>query len=292
MLAGTLIGLFAWYWQWAAWLAKVAAIVGLVAVRADLVHASVWALEPDIMLRLARQLLTTGIWGIGHQPVKGGPLVFFWLVEFLIVVGATALMARAQSRKPFCEITGSWARHMLVPIRFGPLPETAGWRARFAENPAGLFAALEALPMSGPGFSSLSLYVCAARTHVYASVVSTRISIDEGKEWRFRETVVEHLRIDAALAEAALQRWQAPPMQQAPIKAVPVTQLAGDDTGTLQAKQKAQTDEQPKRLRDRFIENTAQAGVSLAAVMMCSVAEAAFSGADNASADTDADASD
>lgn len=134
-----------------------------------------------------------------------------WLPELLMLVVLPAGAAAQQALHPFCEVSGSWARRQLVPLKFGPVPDDAAWRARLAAEPAALFDRLDGLPRRAPGLSSLSLYVCPARNHAYATIVNTVVAIEDGGESRRSQTVVKHLRVDCALAEAALRRWQAEP---------------------------------------------------------------------------------
>ncbi|MEO7494979.1 MAG: hypothetical protein ABIT83_02310 [Massilia sp.] len=188
----------------------------------------------------------------------GGPALYaLWIVEAAAMSALPAWAAVRQSRKPFCEVTGSWARRQLVPVKFGAIVDEAAFRARIGANPSELFDALNALSPRAPGLATVSLYVCGARNHVYASVENTFIAIENGKEKRSSRVIVKDLRVDCALAEAALRCWHAP-LMPAPEPAPQVT-LRDPDDG------------EPRQ--DLF-----DIGAGIAGAMLCAVAEAAFDG--------------
>jgi hypothetical protein len=155
--------------------------------------------HPTAMWVAIRQLNETGTWSLKSSTPTGVLLGLIWVVEALIILGGTYLMARAQATEPFSETSNEWATE-----------ETLAHPLTFAQDAATTRTALETgqfhhlaphtSPEADAPFARLKLH-SAPNDHNcrYLTLENVTTTIDKkGKATQSTTTVVQHLAISPA----------------------------------------------------------------------------------------------
>ena len=126
-IAGGLIGM---YFHWAAWIDLVANIsdtmgndrIGVAISNIEIFQFLYFVNNPSILFEAIAQVNEFGTWGIKSSTVSGTFLTVIWILELLIVVGATVLFSFEQSKNPFSEKLNQWNEEM-PPKLFGQITD-------------------------------------------------------------------------------------------------------------------------------------------------------------------------
>jgi hypothetical protein len=175
--------------------------------------------HPGAMWLAMRKVNETGTWSLKGSTPSGVFLGVIWVVEALIILGGTYLMAKAQATEPFSETSNEWATE-----------ETLAHPVAFAQDAATTRTALETgqfhhlTPHTGTGtedpFARLKLH-SAPNDHTcrYLTLENVTTTLDKkGKPSQSTATVVQHLAISPATFEELRRRFgQLPASQPAPV---------------------------------------------------------------------------
>lgn len=155
--AGAAVGCFAWYAQWAAWIAMndhlVAAAVSSASTPETVLRLFV---RPDLMATVA-----VGIVQDSSSMVARSFFILVWLSEFATFLLLPRIAGARRASAPFCEQTEQWAREIVVPVAFRFIDEPDVVRRRLEHNPEELVAVLgPPIDESARYFSEVSLFRC------------------------------------------------------------------------------------------------------------------------------------
>jgi hypothetical protein len=210
-----LVGLVAVYLQWSAYLTLLfnSETTGT-GKDADTATSFSISLFLDIMTHPAAMWLAiqkineTGTWTLKGSTPSGVFLAVIWIIEAVIILGGTYLMAKAQATEPFSETSNEWATE-----------ETLAHPLTFAQDAATTRTALETgqfhhlTPHTSAGaedpFARLKLH-SAPNDHNcrYLTLENVTTTIDKkGKASQSTTTVVQHLAISPAAFEELQRRF-------------------------------------------------------------------------------------
>ena len=127
---GIVGGLIGMYFHWAAWIDLVANIsdtmgndrIGVAISNIEIFQFLYFVNNPSILFEAIDQVNEFGTWGIKSAPVSGTFLSVIWIIELIIVVGATVLFSHGQAKNPFSEKLNEWNKEM-SPRLFGKIED-------------------------------------------------------------------------------------------------------------------------------------------------------------------------
>lgn len=175
--------------------------------------------HPAAMWLAMLKINETGTWTLKGATPSGVFLAVIWVIEALIILGGTFLIAKAQATEPFSETSNEWATE-----------ETLAHPLTFAQDAAATRTALETgqfqhlTPHTSAGaedpFARLKLH-SAPNDHNcrYLTLENVTTTIDKkGKASQSTTTVVQHLAISAAAFQELQRRFGTlPASQPAPV---------------------------------------------------------------------------
>ncbi|MBC8085293.1 MAG: hypothetical protein H7Z21_19010 [Hymenobacter sp.] len=221
-LAGILalvVGLVASYLQWAVYLMLMYHTTNVESFgrRLSVAHTSFSAetllallAQPGTMLATMGAIAESGSWSLFGVTPSGVFLYVIWLVEALIIVGATVILARVQADRPFSELAGEWAEEETLPTPVAYLDDPAAAKATLE---AGDFSVLAPRPADAPGhlFARLKLH-CAPHDSecAFLSLENVKVETDDkGKTSETTTAVVEQLRVSAQRCQELRDSYRA-----------------------------------------------------------------------------------
>jgi len=164
--------------------------------------------HPAAMWLAMQKINETGTWTLKGATPSGVFLAVIWVIEAVIILGGTYLMAKAQATEPFSETSNEWATE-----------ETLAHPISFAQDAATTRTALETgqfhhlTPHTSAGaedpFARLKLH-SAPNDHNcrYLTLENVTTTIDKkGKASQSTTTVVQHLAISPAAFEELQRRF-------------------------------------------------------------------------------------
>lgn len=171
--------------------------------------------HPGAMWLAMQKINETGTWSLKGSTPSGVFLAVIWVVEAVIILGGTWLVAKAQATEPFSEASGEWATE-----------ETLAHPLTFAQDVATTRAALEsgqfhhltphtAAEAEAP-FARLKLH-SAPNDHNcrYLTLENVTTTVDKkGKASQSTATVVQHLAISPAHFQELHRRFGTLPASQ------------------------------------------------------------------------------
>ena len=115
---GALGGVAALYFQWVVWIdlvlnmgeTVVGSRIGVTVSTIKILDVFALAFQPSLMIELMVEINQYGTWGIGGSgaAVSGGILSVIWVIEAVLIVGASAHFSGPSARDPFCEVGNTW----------------------------------------------------------------------------------------------------------------------------------------------------------------------------------------
>jgi hypothetical protein len=171
--------------------------------------------HPAAMWLAMLKINETGTWTLKGATPSGVFLAVIWVIEAVIILGGTYLMAKAQATEPFSETSNEWATE-----------ETLAHPIAFAQDAATTRTALETgqfhhltphtSTVAEDPFARLKLH-SAPNDHNcrYLTLENVTTTIDKkGKATQSTTTVVQHLAISAAAFEELQRRFGTLPVSQ------------------------------------------------------------------------------
>ncbi len=164
--------------------------------------------HPTAMWLAIQKINATGTWSLKGSTPSGFFLGAIWVVEALLIVGATYWLARAQATEPFSETSNEWA-----------VEQTLAHPLTFAQDATTTRTALESgqfqhlTPHTGgeatDPFARLRLH-SAPNDHTcrYLTLENVTTTIDKkGKASQSTTTIVQHLTISPAAFDELQRRF-------------------------------------------------------------------------------------
>lgn len=121
VVVGFLATAFAHYVGWMVW-------VGVIFFRSDVEIPVLAILFPISLIEIILELSREGVWTIGRSdtPVSGVFLWIVWILEALIIFGASLLVGFGLAdSEPFCEACENWCRPEDDALRLGVAPDSS-----------------------------------------------------------------------------------------------------------------------------------------------------------------------
>jgi hypothetical protein len=120
ILYGIVGGLIGMYFHWAAWVDLAFNVsdtigdgnLGVAVSNIKIFQFLYFVNNPSILFEAIGNINEVGTWGIKSSIVSGTFLTVIWVLEILIIVGATVLFSFAQSKNPFSEKLNEWNEEM------------------------------------------------------------------------------------------------------------------------------------------------------------------------------------
>jgi hypothetical protein len=127
IIFGVVAALITLYFSWAVWLDLTLNIgesygnkkLGITVSNIEFMQVFSLATQPSAMWDLIKQVNELGSISIKGSTISGIFLSIIWLIETGMVLGVATFCSMPQSKKPFCERTGTWFKEKaLVPFDF------------------------------------------------------------------------------------------------------------------------------------------------------------------------------
>lgn len=127
IIFGVVAALITLYFSWAVWLDLMLNIgesygddkLGITVSNIEFVQVFALATQPSMMWDLMKEVNEVGSISIKGSTISGIFLSIIWLIEAGMVLGVATFYSMPQSKKPFCERTGTWFKEKaLVPFDF------------------------------------------------------------------------------------------------------------------------------------------------------------------------------
>lgn len=218
--AGAVLGAWAWYVHWAAWLAMSGRLAPELQVPASLAGATYLCVRPDLVFGVAAEIVAGA-----SSAVAGAAFVVVWSVEFFVFLATPRLAGIYRASEPFCEPTASWAEEIHVPVEFEFISDPDAVRCRLRHNPGDLLSILVPCSEDMPRFSGVTIHHCRGGTSFFTVcnmevMRAEQIPLREVRKLQealpdkvvsygqVDEPVVELLPIDVEDVEALLQDWE------------------------------------------------------------------------------------
>lgn len=123
IIFGLFGGLLALYFSWAIWVDLVinagesygGSRIGITASNIKFLQVFELAFDPETLVGLISKINEVGTWGLRSTTVSGTFLTIIWVIEILIVIVISTLVAYNASKIPFCEIDNKWFEEKILP---------------------------------------------------------------------------------------------------------------------------------------------------------------------------------
>ena len=164
--------------------------------------------HPGFMAEAMKQLNETGSWSLKGSTPSGVFLALIWVLEAVIILGATYFIAQAQASEPFSEVSQEWADEET-------LPQTVA----YAADPAATRTALEtgrfehlapyASQAGEDRFARVKLHTAPndPACHYLTMQNVTRTLDKKGKPTEATASIVQHLAISPSASQALKKRF-------------------------------------------------------------------------------------
>ncbi len=192
-LLGLLIGLFAEYAQFVAWLLPVSEWNDTVFMPGEL-----WA--------VLKEVNKVGVWGFSSTPVKGMFLWIIWMIEALIIIGASVgIPYLGVVNDVFCERCDAWADDQTTIGPFKPIANPQQMKQDLEDARIVVLADLEPAD-DETQFSLITLTRCNLCNELFVMTLqNVKVTYDkEGKPSTDETDVIRNLLIDQATHETIL----------------------------------------------------------------------------------------
>ncbi|PJJ54567.1 hypothetical protein [Hymenobacter chitinivorans] len=213
-----LVGLWAWYVQWALYLTLLdgAGETESLGRRASFTHTTFEAdvfltllTRPDIVLGMLPRLAENGTWGIFTVTVSGVFLYLVWLAELAIIVFFSWALAHSQAGTPFSETAGQWADQLTFPVLTPAFTNVEATKAALEAADWAHLQPLAAGEEAPSAFGRLHLFHAPQDEDCcYLSLENVTIEIDKkGKPSEKTTDVVEYLRLSPSVCRELHARF-------------------------------------------------------------------------------------
>ncbi|UOQ72584.1 hypothetical protein [Hymenobacter cellulosilyticus] len=200
------VGLWAWYVQWALYLTLVngAGETESLGSRASFTHTTFNAdvflsllTQPGIVLGMLPRLAENGTWSIFTVTFSGVALYLVWFIELAIILFCAWALAHSQAATPFSETAGQWAEKLTFPVTTAAFADAAATKAALEAADWTHLQPLAPGEEASSSFGRLHLYhVPQDEDCCYLSLENVTIEVDDkGKTSEKTTDVLEYLRV-------------------------------------------------------------------------------------------------
>jgi hypothetical protein len=155
--------------------------------------------HPGAMWLAMQKINETGTWSLKSSTPSGVFLGVIWVIEAIIILGGTYLMAKAQATEPFSETSNEWATEETLPHPLTFAQDAATTRTALETGQFHHLAPHTSAETEAP-FARLKLH-SAPNDHNcrYLTLENVTTTLDKkGKATQSTTTVVQHLAISPA----------------------------------------------------------------------------------------------
>lgn len=122
-ILGAFGGLVALYFHWSVWADLVInagesygnSRIGVTVSNVEFLQVFTLAKNPGLLFELIGEINSNGTWGFKSIPVSGIFLAIIWIIEAIMVIGFSLLLARNASTVPFCELNNEFFKDKKTP---------------------------------------------------------------------------------------------------------------------------------------------------------------------------------
>ena len=186
LIGGLLTGIIALYCSW----------VGYIFVSSG---SEIWLLNPASILTMAKAVAAIGPWSIFGITFKGALLYFVWIIEALIIIGTSTLVAMVYtSNSIFCEKCNKWLKHKETISHLEPLKNLDIQIKQFQK---GDFSSLYGLKEAKSNvYTELEIQHChLCKEQYFLTVKLIGINVDkDGTEKKKESEIVKHTTISVS----------------------------------------------------------------------------------------------
>jgi hypothetical protein len=152
--------------------------------------------HPGAMWLAMQKINETGSWSLKGSTPSGVFLAVIWVIEAVIILGGTYLMAKAQATEPFSETSNEWATEETLPHPLTFAQDVATTRTALESGQFHHLAPHTAAEVEAP-FARLKLHSAPNDPNCrYLTLENVTTTIDKkGKASQSTATVVQHLAV-------------------------------------------------------------------------------------------------
>ena len=186
LIFGLLGGLITLYFHWAVWVDLVinagesygSSRIGITVSNIKIFQVFSLASQPDVLFELIKEINISGTWGIKSSTVNGPFLSIIWIIELLIIVRVSVLIAFPKAQNPFCEIENNWFKeNILAP--FISIKEIESIKKMLETSNNDAFNNLFLSPSPGNSNHSIfTLYTSKNANNNYLSITNKKFKLD------------------------------------------------------------------------------------------------------------------
>jgi hypothetical protein len=164
--------------------------------------------HPGAMWLAMQKINETGTWSLKGSTPSGVFLAVIWVIEAVIILGGTYLMARAQATEPFSETSNEWADEETLPHPLTFAQDVASTRTALENGQLHHLTPHTAAEVEAP-FARLKLHSAPNDPNCrYLTLENVTTTLDKkGKPSQSTATVVQHLAISPAHFEELQRRF-------------------------------------------------------------------------------------
>jgi len=202
-----LAGLIALYCSWAVWIDLALNMgesygnsrIGITTANIKADQVLELAANPGILFNLIGAISEVGTWGIRSSTVSGVFLIVIWVIEAILIVGATVIFTNG-AREPFCELGNEWFDSRVLPA-FNYVQNAPQLVQDLEQSSPDAFKQLSYAPTVEKDHSVFVLY-SSNHNDNYLTVNNMHGQTNKDGEIEFEEnTLVEHIHINNDLKE-------------------------------------------------------------------------------------------
>lgn len=140
----------------------------------------------------------TGFWGIKGGNVSGIPLAVIWVIEGLVIVGTSSVLAGITASTPFCESCGAWTTETEGLKRLLP-PDDPDALSRLSDGDLSVLDQFMACDTAPDQSIRLDLHACSECEDTrFLTVNLSRVTFDDdGDATEHTTAIIERLVLDA-----------------------------------------------------------------------------------------------
>ena len=210
-ILSVIAGLIALYFHWAVWVDLVinagesygSSRIGITVSNIKLIQTFNLALQPGVLFDLIGEINKYGTWGIRSATVSGIFLTIIWIIEAIIIIGATVLTTIGSASVPFCELGNEWFKEKDLPA-FNYVENTPEMIKNLENSNPESFKELILAESVEKNHSVFTLY-SSNHNENYLTVTNKRAKTNKKGELEFDTNgVVEYIFLNSELKQALL----------------------------------------------------------------------------------------
>lgn len=171
--------------------------------------------HPAAMWVAMQKINETGTWSLKGSTPSGVFLAIIWVIEAVIILGGTYLMAKAQATEPFSETSNEWATEETLPHPLTFAQDVATTRTALESGQFHHLTPHTTAESEAP-FARLKLHSAPNDPNCrYLTLENVTTTLDKkGKPSQSTATVVQHLAISPANFQELQRRFSTLPTSQ------------------------------------------------------------------------------